>query len=110
MFEVISNRFNDLAEMLGIKSDQHAHTTADAITAQAIAVVAVDTGDLQSTIKTVKIADGEYEVQAGDASAGIDYPAHLEWGTSKAAAQPFLTPSAESERPNFIDRVAQDTF
>ena len=110
MIEIVSNLFNDYAERLARQCDTHAHASADAITEKAISVVAVDTGDLQSTIKTVKVADASYEVQAGDASAAIDYASHIEWGTATQSAQPFLTPSAESERPNLIDRISMDTF
>ena len=34
----------------------------------------------------------------------MDYGVYLEYGTSKMAPRPFMTPSAERARPNFISK------
>lgn len=51
---------------------------------------AVDTGALKNSINTTKIADAHYEVHDG-----VEYGVHLEFGTEKMAARPFMLPAAE---------------
>lgn len=35
----------------------------------------------------------------------VDYAAHVEYGTQKMGAQPFLTPAAEAIYPIYVERV-----
>lgn len=58
-----------------------------------------DTGDLASRVKMV-VSGLRAEV-----GTGLDYGAHLEFGTSKMAARPWLFPALEAERQRFIARL-----
>lgn len=65
--------------------------------------VPVDTGALQDTIRhEIVPAPGDFGVElhviAGDDNRGVDYPAYVENGTSRMAAQPFLRPAVEQRR------------
>lgn len=108
--EVLSNLFGELADRLEVKSDQHASTSADRVLEYTVANVPVLSGALQSTVRKVKNDDGDYDVLMGDESSDVTYAPYVEWGTSRQAAQPSLTPAAEMERPRLVDNVAQDTF
>ena len=64
----------------------------------------VDTGRLRASIVAGNAEPSEYgvsvEVKAGGANEVddvlVDYAPHVEYGTSRMAAQPFLTPAAYS--------------
>lgn len=60
------------------------------ITADAKRIVPVDTGALRNSIQYTKISDLEAEV-----GTNIEYAPHVEFGTIKQRAQPYLTPATE---------------
>jgi HK97 gp10 family phage protein len=55
-------------------------------------IVPIKTGDLQRSIIAQR-ADGVLQVGVDVDIAGVNYGPHVEQGTSKAAAQPFLRPA-----------------
>lgn len=56
-------------------------------------LVPIDTGALQTSIETFGAAgEAERIVSAGQ---GLDYAGHVEFGTYKTPAQPFMTPAAQ---------------
>ena len=62
----------------------------------------IDTGNLQNSIA------GEMDGPlSGKVIAGADYAAYVELGTHKAAAQPFMVPSAEEARAPFKAALKQ---
>lgn len=61
----------------------------------------VDTGRLRSSITHQVDADGLSAV----VGTNVDYAPHVEFGTSRMAAQPFLFPAMESHRPEFLRRL-----
>lgn len=66
---------------------------AKQVEATAQSLVPVDTGALRTSIETFGAAgEAERIVSAGQ---GLDYAAHIEFGTYKMAAQPFMTPAAQ---------------
>jgi HK97 gp10 family phage protein len=43
----------------------------------------------------------------GEVTVGVEYGVFVELGTVHQAAQPFLTPAAEDERPRLVKRVQE---
>jgi HK97 gp10 family phage protein len=66
-------------------------------------ITPVDTGRLRNSI-THKV-DGK-EVYIG---TNVEYAPHVEYGTIKQQAQPFLRPAA-TEHPNTYKQIVQDEF
>ncbi len=65
------------------------------------AMPATDLGNLAGSLQ-VEIEKSKYQ---GHYFTGTEYAPHLEYGTSKMAARPFMTPSAEQARPPFIRKM-----
>lgn len=59
----------------------------------------VDTGRLRSSIRSL------LEKLRGQVFTDVIYSKFIEFGTSRMAAQPFLFPSWEEERPRLIERI-----
>lgn len=57
----------------------------------------VDTGTLRNSIQTVRLGPASYAVVVG-----VDYGVHVEWGTVKMAAQPYLRPALTIVTPGFL--------
>lgn len=73
--------------------DTGVQQTADQVADAARGLVAVDTGALRASIEVFGAGgSGARVVSAGQS---LDYAPHIEYGTSKQAAQPFMTPAAE---------------
>lgn len=69
--------------------------TAEAVAAKARRRVPIDTGELRDSI----------HVEGTDVVVDADHALPVEVGTVDTAAQPFLTPAAESERAPFHRRL-----
>ena len=71
-----------------------------AVKAQAVSLAPVDTGRLRSSIgyKTPTKTEGDLTVspRKNEAYVGtnVEYAGHVEFGTRRAAAQPYLRPAA----------------
>jgi len=63
---------------------------------------AIDTGNLAASIQIEP--DGNLRAVI---VVGADYGPHLEYGTSRMAARPFLTPAMEEARQGFEKAVAE---
>lgn len=63
---------------------------------------AIDTGTLRASIHVEEV--GPCVRTIGDS---VEYGIHLEFGTSRMAARPWLIPALESERDKFAERVAR---
>lgn len=61
----------------------------------------VDTGRLRSSI----FIDSEDDGLTRLVGTNVDYFPHVEFGTVKAPAQPFLRPAWEAERPKLQKRI-----
>lgn len=72
------------------------------VEAHAEMLVPVDTGALKASIQTEQTGDLSAAV-----TAGMDYAQHVEYGTTRAPAQPYMTPAADAVRPGFIAAVKQ---
>lgn len=61
-----------------------------------------DTGHLRSNIEVERAAPLRVEV-----SSNADYAAHLEFGTSKMAARPYMRPAARNKRKRVVELVGK---
>lgn len=59
-------------------------------------LVPVDTGTLQGSIAVVEPAHMDGDTVSGSYGTSVDYALHVEFGTSKMAAQPYLRPSMDA--------------
>lgn len=66
-------------------------------------LVPVDTGALRQSIGAVPVSSEKVIVGAGNGA--VDYAAHVEYGTSTQAAQPFLTPAFAQAEETFKKRL-----
>lgn len=73
------------------------------IEGQAKAVVPVDTGNLKNSIQT-EAGESDLTKFVGPHT---DYAVHVEYGTYKARAQPYMRPAAERVAPGFIAAMRQ---
>ena len=100
--EIRFNRFPQMAEKVHDAVSDIVRKTALDVEGQAKIFVPVDTGALKNSI------DVQME---GDLTAVIaphtEYAAFIEFGTSKMAAQPYMTPAAEEARPAYIAALTQ---
>lgn len=72
------------------------------VEAQAKGFAAVDTGNMRALVQGSMTGD-----LSGEVNAGAHYSIYNEYGTSKMAAQPFMTPAAESARGTFEQAMSQ---
>ena len=131
-FEVLFNRFPELTVALEKAISQMVRKAAFDIQAMAMATAPVATGFLKSSIYVVthdrstyasslnkafvkghdvaKLMD-EVEPPPDDQTAyvavGAEYGIYVEYGTSKMAAQPYLTPAYEFVRPSILEAMAR---
>ena len=64
----------------------------------------VDTGATRNSIQARETGRLEWTI-----GPSTHYAPHLEFGTVHMAAQPFMIPNAEKERPRFVEAVRQIT-
>lgn len=107
--------------------------TAHQIEGEAKTRAAVDTGFMRNSIYVVASDESNYAERKGEAEAanslgimepemqrpdndlealtvvGAEYGAAVEYGTSRAAAQPYLTPAVEAVRPLW-DKGLEELF
>lgn len=76
------------------------NAAAEAVCKRAKELCPVDTGRLQASISVSQDGNGAY------VSAGTDYAPYVEFGTSKAAAQPFLVPALLSVSAELADIIS----
>ena len=75
-----------------------------AVTGSAATFAPVDTGALTSSITSESKMTGDMTFTVSD---GVEYGVYQEFGTSKMAAQPFMTPAIESWKAKFLDAFAE---
>ena len=102
----LKSRLTQIATALPHATDKAAQLIAELVEQTAVGGVAVDTGALRTSIEIFGAAgSGERIVSAGQS---LDYADFLEYGTSKAAAQPFMTPAGETGRraaPRIVEKA-----
>jgi HK97 gp10 family phage protein len=92
--------FGRIAAQLEPKASAVVRKTAFDIEADAKQRAPVDTGALRNSIQATMTGDLSAEVMPG-----VNYAVFVEYGTSRASAQPYLTPAAEAHRQPFIDAM-----
>ena len=75
-----------------------------AVTGSAAKNAPVDTGALRSSITAESKMTDDMTFTVSD---GVEYGVYQEFGTSKMAAQPFMTPAIESWRERFLTAFAE---
>lgn len=100
--EIKFDHFADIAKKAHDAVSDIVRKTALDVEGQAKMFVPVDTGVLKNSI------DVQME---GDMTAVVaphtEYAAYVEFGTSRMAAQPYMTPAAEEARPAYIAALTQ---
>ena len=66
------------------------------------------TGNLEGSIQPLPV-EIESRVVTGYVRAGMEYAAHVEYGTSKSAPYPYMEPAKEANKQNLIDTMAAVT-
>ena len=88
------NRLPELSGMIQARAEQIVSKATFDVEAEAKTVVPVDTGNLKNSITANLVKPLE-----GVVSTGVEYAEYVEYGTSKMAAQPYMTPAAETVKP-----------
>jgi HK97 gp10 family phage protein len=95
------NKINIIRKNIPRAEAASAEAIVDHVWPTAQRLVPVDTGFLWSSIKG-KTSGGSFEVKAS-----ARYASFVEFGTSKMAAQPFMTPAVESIPWSQIVKIAK---
>jgi HK97 gp10 family phage protein len=96
------NSLADLAPRIMETVDGELEDAAEEIADIARDLVPVDTGFLRSTIHVERIDHLALQVRAD-----AEYAAFVEYGTSRMAAQPYMTPAIEAVRAGYEARIAR---
>ncbi|MEM2163907.1 MAG: HK97 gp10 family phage protein [Candidatus Bathyarchaeia archaeon] len=95
-------KLESLSDRLGELSDEALAELADRIVEDAKSLCPVDTGSLRRSIRWERDPSGGVIIAAGGGGVinprtkrEVDYAAYVEFGTSRAPAQPFLQPAIE---------------
>jgi hypothetical protein len=91
----MKSRIPQLRKRLQGAAGRAAHTAAQAAKATRDARCPVDTGALLNSGVLRQINTQTWQLREGD---GLSYAPYVEYGTSRAAAQPHMTPAAETAR------------
>ncbi len=98
--ELLFNDLDKIAAELRPKASEIVAKAAADIEARAKQVVPVDTGNLKNSIQTEM--DGDLSASVG---TNVEYAPYVEYGTSRMAAKPYLTPAAEAVRSGFTEAM-----
>lgn len=85
------------------KMDNHIEDFCRDVVASAKLRVPVDTGKLKWSIRYTKQGKGRFEI-----SADAPYAGHVEYGTRRMRAQPYLRPAVNAHRQKLINRIKQE--
>jgi len=106
-------RLGKASETLDPKTDEGLSEVADRIVADAKAMVPIDTGSLQRSIrKQHHVSEGHIHnlgVSAGGYATNprtgriVSYAVHVEYGTSRMAPKPYLRTALEANRQSLTD-------
>lgn len=100
--DVVYNKLPKLPAALRREAERAVERNARECGAVAKSLAPVDTGKLRDSIDARP--DGSMAWVVGPHT---DYAAYVEYGTSRMAAQPYLTPATERQRSRFIGDMEQ---
>lgn len=92
--KVVFNNLDQIREDMRTQAGLAIRKAALDIEAQAKMNAPVDTGALRNSIAASKNDELSWQV-----AVGVNYGAFVEYGTTRMAAQPFLTPAVEAVKP-----------
>jgi HK97 gp10 family phage protein len=98
--EITVDNFDSILSQLGNGAHDAVMETAFEVEAGAKRDAPVDTGNLRNSYQTEEVGRAQAVVYTV-----TEYAPHVEFGTSRMAAQPHLGPSAEAQRPLLIQRI-----
>lgn len=99
----IEVKFNHLPAMTPVihwRAAEVVEGAAFACEALAKSIAPIDTGFLRSSIQAQPETPLSWIV-----AVGADYGKEVEFGTSRQAAQPYMTPASENVRPTFLGQM-----
>ena len=91
---------------VGARAAAATRKTGADITRDAKTLAPVDTGNLRASIGMETAGDGRAGVMTVAIGPTASYGIHVEYGTSRAAAQPFLWPATERHLPGWQAALA----
>jgi HK97 gp10 family phage protein len=94
------DKFPELAARLPKAVGEIVQETILGIETQAKIKVPVDTGALRASIQSEMTGE-----TSGQVATNIEYAPYQEYGTSRMAATPYMTPAAEAERRHFMKKM-----
>jgi HK97 gp10 family phage protein len=97
--EIVYDHFPQLAARLPEAVRTIVQETIFAIETQAKIRCPVDTGALRASIQSDMTGE-----TSGEVATNIEYSVYQEYGTSRMAATPYMTPAAEGERRHFMKK------
>lgn len=95
-------KLRELLAVIRPKAAAIVKTTAFKVERDAKILAPVDTGAMRNSIRSDPVDDLTWQV-----SVGQDYSKFVEFGTSRMAAQPFLTPALEGNRGEMERKIAE---
>ena len=101
-FTIVYNHFPRITAALRPAVGAIVQETLFAIETTAKIKVPVDTGALRASIQSEMTGDTE-----GMVATDIEYSVYQEYGTSKMAATPYMTPAAENERRHWLRKLSE---
>jgi HK97 gp10 family phage protein len=98
---------NNASGRIGAQAAQVLRKTALDIEATGKQLAPVDTGALRSSIGVDYTGDGRHGTMSAQVGPTVHYGPHVEYGTSRAAAQPYMRPAATQHEQAFVDAISQ---
>ena len=78
--------------------DTHAHARE---------IVPVDWGNLKASIKVTTLPNSTSGLIVGEVTAGAEYAAYVEHGTSRQRPQPYMRPAFEASKKVWVQMIEQ---
>jgi len=101
--QVVTNNFLKIGPDAVRRVAAVVQETAEQIEDDAKALVPVDTGALQESIEAEKLKQLQWQVTAG--GGDVDYAVYVEYGTTRAPAQPYFNPAVDGARQGYREKV-----
>ena len=111
------NRFPEIAAKLPRETSDVVRKTAFYVEADAKQKAPFETGNLRNSIQThmepsateavIDIAENRAPGSSATSATAAEYGVYQEFGTSKMAAHPYMTPAAEANRGPFEQAMTQ---
>jgi HK97 gp10 family phage protein len=98
--ELAENLQSYLVEELQQNVSNAISTVGEEMLERAQSIVPVRTGYLRSTIAFIQISSWQFQLVARASYAG-----YVEWGTSRMAAEPYMTPAFQAYQAQMLQAV-----